>query len=83
MEAMAAMKDVTELVVDLLVTGSLAVHVLMMGVLVVNFQLEALVVDVFDERGVLVYNRGVLLVNQLLKQKTVAQTQAEVEHQLL
>ena len=63
---MAAMKDVTELVVDLLVTGSLAVHVLMMGVLVVNFQLEALVVDVFDERGVLVYNRGVLLVNQLL-----------------
>ena len=66
MEAMAAMKDVTELVVDLLVTGSLAVHVLMMGVLVVNFQLEALVVDVFDERGVLVYNRGVLLVNQLL-----------------
>ena len=55
------MKDVTELVVDVLVMGSLAVHVLMMGVLVVNFQLEALVVDVLDERGVLVHNQGVLV----------------------
>ena len=55
------MKDVTELVVNVLVMGSLAVHLLMMDVLVVNFRLEALVVDALDKRGVLVHNQGVLV----------------------
>jgi hypothetical protein len=58
LEAIAAMTNVTEVVVDVMVMGSLAVHVMMIGVLVVNFQL---VVDVFDETGVLVHNRGVLV----------------------
>lgn len=63
------MKNVTELVVDVLVTGSLAVHVLIMGVMVVNFQLEALVVDVLDERGVPVHNQGVLVVDALAEER--------------
>ena len=41
------MKDVTEMVVDVLVTGSLAVHVLM---IVVDCQLEVLVMDILDKR---------------------------------
>ena len=60
------MKNVTELVVDVLATGSLAVHVL---IVVVNFQLEALVVDVLDERGVPVHNRGVLVVDALVEEE--------------
>lgn len=63
------MKNVTELVVDVLVTGSLAVHVLIMGVMVVNFQLEALVVDVLDERSVPVHNQGVLVVDALAEER--------------
>ena len=62
------MKNVTELVVDVLVMGSLAIHVLMMGVMVVNFQLEALVVDVLDERGVPVHNWSVLVVDALVEE---------------
>ena len=36
-------------------------------IVVVNFQLEALVVDVLDERGVPVHNRGVLVVDTLVE----------------
>ena len=60
------MKNVTELVVDVLAMGSLAVHVL---IVVANFQLEALVVDVLDERGVPVHNRGVLVVDALVEEE--------------
>ena len=60
------MKNVTELVVDVLAMGSLAVHVL---IVVANFQLEALVVDVLDERGVPVHNWGVLVVDALVEEE--------------
>ena len=71
MEAMAAVKNVTELVVHVLVTGSLVVHVLIVGVMVVNFQLEALVVDVLDEYGVPVHNRDVLVVDTLVEERGI------------
>ena len=71
MEAMAAMKNVTELVVHVLVMGSLAVHVLIVGVVVVNFHLEALVVDVLDERGVPVHSRDVLVVDALVEERSM------------
>ena len=63
------MKNVTELVVNVLVSGSLVAHVLIVGVMVVNFQLEALVVDVLDERGVSVHNRDVLVVDALVEER--------------
>ena len=60
--AMAVMKKATEMVLDVLVVGSLPVHVLMMVVLVVNVQL---VVDVLDETGVLIHNWVALLVSPI------------------